>query len=329
MTRSALGPVFASFQLALGFVVTRLPDWASTTFVSENGKLWYVLRSELKYDVIAVSLLVIFAPQVIYVLRYFCQSVVQMCFVAPHLLMRGRIALLVLTIACCFGSAFLFGLFVHSVVTYAAVIYNELNNYEEISRQRLINEANAVELTYGRVAAIPIYKRVLSIFADDPRNSKIEENILHAKDQDAASKRLTARAITLQNEKKDILAIEAYRMALAIFPHNADARKAIASYQGRLSADRAKVDSFFEQCKQMNLRFIIENIDSFWFSVRDMGSIKTLTRALQLGGEPGQRVYFQICNDALKRNGPSEYFASVEHALFKRPLNAVEESDGE
>jgi hypothetical protein len=319
MKKSFLGfnLVFAGAQLALGFIATKLPDWAGSVFLSKDGQLWYVLRSELRYDVVALSLLVIFSPQIVLAFRYFIHSIVQISFLSPHLILKRKFFFFMAAIICCLGSSMFFGLFLQSIAAYAAVVVHEVQNYEDISRQRLINVANTVEATSGPIAALPIYQRVLRLFPDDDRNPIIERKIRTATDQNAASRKIMSRAQKFQSQNEDILAIQAYRSALAIFPYNSEARQAIMNYQARFAADRSNIESFYVQCRKGQLGYILDNIDGLWFSVRDITSAKKLSQSIAQDYEATRRFYFQICQPALRQNSFSEYYSSVESMLFK------------
>ena len=279
--------------------------------------MWYLLRSSLRYDVAVILLSVIFAPQLVYLFRHFFQSIVQLAFVLPHIIRRRRFVTALVTINAIALSALLFGFFCQSVLAYAAAAYNEAMNHEEISRQRLIAVANAVEATQGPMAAVPVLRRIEKLFPGDQRNFVIADKIKAINDQDVASRRLFNRAELLQNSSKHMLAVQTLRSSIAIAPFNLSAREALVRYQLKFAEARADIETFYSGCHSDSLSEVPTAIDKIAFIVRDPTSVQRLSRAAVSSSVLSRRLFYQLCAHALRHKTSEDYRTSLERALFK------------
>jgi hypothetical protein len=317
-----MGRLALSFSATMAIVFAfassifgKFPDWVSTNVLGLESRLHYVLFSELRYDVLALALIVAVSPQLLWLARVVTGNFVRYIFHAGYgIVLPGRRLVGAVLVFSLLAAGLSAGLFVQAVSTYAYAILREYARSDQINIGRLIAQANTLGDS-DLSGAANLVKRIVKAYPeyDDIEDlNKYIQNISDAKDN---SNQLTQAAERFASANSHLLAIQYYRVAKSVFPQNKTAAERISSYVSKFQAARPTLEEFFTLCKeQANLPVLVKRIEEFGFAVREPQSIRSLR--LNLAGESGSRVYLQICARPTHYQSFDEYFDALRAEIF-------------
>lgn len=310
-----LSLTFTSSVAILSFVIGKFPDWVAKNIIEPNSKFTYILHSDLKYDALALLIIIALIPPIIWCIRLFILTTSKAAFhIAILISHHRRMMACALTIA--FGVAFLsFGLLAQAAAAYVFVVAREYSWHTEINRQRLIETANNVGETNGVLASIRILQRIITLYPDDEeRNENLKAYITNVENYKNSSDQLTASGVAFAKAKRHYLAVKFYKAALGTFPYNKDASSRLEAYRRSFQESKPNIAKFFSLCRDKDLMGILASIEDYTFSVKETQSVKRLR--VNMDGDDGNRIYLQLCSDPLRHENLTDYSAALENRIF-------------
>jgi hypothetical protein len=299
----------------LSSIFGKFQDWVTTNILGSESPLHYVLFSDLKYDLLALGLLVAFSPQLLWLGRSLFFVIVRLVFHASYCLMTSQRRSTGLALAISLlGTGLTAGFLFQALSTYGYAVSREYVKRDEINRQRLVEQANI----HGKTdlsASVNLLKRIVKAYPDDEGNDKLNDYIQRFSDTRNNSDQLVNTADGFAAKNSHLIAIQFYRLAVAVFPQNKTAADRLLSYKLKFQSARPNIQQFFELCKNAdNLTILVNRAEEFGFAIKEPQSIKRLH--LNLAGEGGNRAYLQICGRATHYKTFDDYFSSLQVGIF-------------
>lgn len=309
-------------QVTIALGVSGATLWARP-MLSQDSKIAYFLEPPLLYQLIAISLVFVFFPQLLRFSLKILEAIAKECFLAYYAIFRLQIFSGVARLCLAILLSVSVALLLQSFMVYTFSIAREFKYHEEIQRQRLIERANKAESQSGDPeAAISHLNDMLRMFPDDVRNGYAERHIGTIEAYKEVSSELVARARLLQLNGSARRSIELYRAALDVWPHDKVARAELLKYRDQVQSEKAVIAMLYTRCRNGSFAdFDAAKIRNLEFALRDPEVIARLIEQNGVGAPSSMRVLALVCAEPLEFDSEDAYFDALKQELFGLLVN--------
>lgn len=237
--------VQAAFALSLVFI----PVWSDILLSKDSA--FHNAASEVRAlkGYIAFGLVVILSPQLVLLVWICVRRFVGSAYLSVYALRRGKIAPVAILGGCYI--LFVVGLanFVLGALNLGFSIAREVKYASSINSGRLIEMANKLQETHGTGSNLSILQNLAKVHPDNYNISRVVEHVKELENGRALSNEVMLIGDRFKEQNKQIMAIEAYKASIEIWPMNVEANDSLSQIQAQFAE---RIDDFrllFDGCK--------------------------------------------------------------------------------
>lgn len=306
------------FQVIIGVSVSIIAYFVESN-IDGNSTYYYFIIFPALYHIIFIVILLIFLPQIIKLIKKAIKIISVECFVAYHLIFRTHVVMgvSVICVVTCFSISV--GIFLQSLSVYGFSIVREVKYHKEIYRQTLVEHANELARDSNPQKSLPTLERIIHVFPDDERNRVAKKKIDAIRKYVRVSNEIFSRALVLENRKNLKRAIELYRTALEVWPHNTDAKNKLRQHFYRFNESKSSFYKLYDRCATGNFRdFTEDDARELEFIFRNPDYILNILRQEQAddNSRSVSRVVLSLCEKPLSIETNDLYYNYISNDLF-------------